>query len=197
MLDCQETGTKVCSKCGKDLPATEFYNDPRKENRLRSVCKSCWAVRKKAYREKNRDRIAESDRRYYEANKEKAIQRKIRWQKENRAKITEQQRVRREQGNKLLLQLKTPCVKCGETRPWVIQFHHIDPAQKLFLVTLDSVMTKEWDVVSAEVAKCACLCANCHTEFHYFHRKTKGNPIDAFEKYLGGDIYATERPSRD
>ena len=197
MLDYQGDKVKTCSRCGEEKPATEFYKDPRKENRLRTVCKSCWAVRKKAYKEKNRDRIAESDRRYYEANKEKIIQRKSKWQKENQEKVNEKQRVRREQGNKLLLQLKTPCVKCGESKPWVIQFHHIDPKQKQFLVTLESVMTKEWEMVLAEAAKCACLCANCHTEFHYFHRKNKDNPIGAFEQYLRGDIYDIERPSRD
>lgn len=189
---------QICTKCGKELPATEYYKDPRKENRLRSVCKSCWAIRKKAYRENNRDRIAESDRRYYEANKEKLLQRKAKWQKENRERLTAQQRVRREQGNKLMLELKTPCVKCGDTRPWVIHFHHIDPTKKEFLVTLEAVMTKDWEVVLEEASKCACLCANCHTEFHYFNRKSKDNPVDAFERYLGGEIYETiTRPSRN
>ena len=187
---------KVCSKCGKELPVTEFYKDYRKEGRLKSICKRCWAERKKVYKEKNRERIAESDRRYYKANKDKLNQKKMRWQKENRERVTEQQRARRETGNNRLLRLKTPCVKCGETRPWVIQFHHIDQTKKEFMINITTVMTKEWEEVLKEVAKCACLCANCHTEFHYLHRKKKGNPIDMFEKYLRGDVYDAERPPR-
>ena len=178
---------KVCSKCGRELPYDAFYIDPRKEGRLRSPCKDCWSARKKAYRAKNRDRIAEKDKQYYQANKEKINRRTSNWQRNNRERINEQQRVRREKGLKLLLQLKTPCVKCGEVRPWVIQFHHIDPSKKKFLVDLDTAMFKGVDVLIAEAKKCACLCANCHIEFHYLYGKNPKDPVNAFEKYLGGE----------
>lgn len=192
-----DTEKKICGKCGKELPLTEFYKDYRREGRYKPICKACWAIRKKEYKEKNRERIAESDRRYYEANKDRLIQRKIKWQKENRERVSEQQRARREIGNERLLRLKTPCVKCGEKRPWVIQFHHIDQTKKEFMINISTVMSKEWEEVLEEVSKCACLCANCHTEFHYLHRKKKGNPVEVFEKYLRGDIGDTERTSRN
>lgn len=189
---------QICTKCGKELPATEYYKDPRKEGRLRPVCKSCWAIRKKAYRKNNRDRIAESDRRYYQANKEKLLKRKAKWQKENRERVTEQQRVRREPGNNLLLKLKTPCVKCGETRPWVIQFHHIDPSKKAFEIRAETVISKDLETVNEEVAKCACLCANCHIEFHRFYGTNPDGLADSFDRYLGGEMDETiTRPSRN
>ena len=198
MRGCQDTEKKICGKCGKELPLTEFYRDYRREGRYKPICKACWAIRKKEYKEKNRERIAESDRRYYEANKAKINQRKSRWQKENRERVTEQQRVRRENGNKLLLQLKTPCVKCGEARSWVIQFHHINPSEKMFEITIETVLCKKQEAVKKEVSKCACLCANCHTEFHRFYGRNPVDPVAAFGRYLGGEIDETvTRPSRN
>lgn len=178
---------KVCSKCGRELPDEAFYIDPRKEGRLRSPCKECWSIRKKAYREKNKDRIVEQNRQYYLENKERINQKTSKWQRENRESIKERYRGKREEGLKLLLQLKTPCVKCGESRHWVIQFHHIDPSQKKFHVTADSIIRKEMDAVVAEANKCACLCANCHIEFHSFYGFNPKDPVTDFKKYLGGE----------
>lgn len=182
---------KVCSKCGEDLPEDEFYSDPRKEGRLRSVCKTCWAKRKKTYREKNKEMFAEKNRQYYEANKKKINQRVRKWRKENHHEIMERQRERRQEASALLLKLKTPCVKCGENRRWVIHFHHIDPAVKSFELSADTVAHKKIGDVKNEASKCACLCANCHTEFHHFYGNNPDNPEMAFEEYLGGEKHET------
>lgn len=81
--------------------------------------------------------------------------------------------------------LKTNCIKCGEDRPWVIQFHHINPKDKLFDVT--QVGTRSRAAVWEEASKCVCLCSNCHDEFHHFFGKQPVEPTDAFEKYMNED----------
>jgi hypothetical protein len=110
----------------------------------------------------------------------------------------EQQMARRKRGKEVLANLKKPCAKCGETRPWVIHFHHIDPAEKAFDIDLEAVIYKNDDIIKAELDKCTCLCANCHIEFHHFYGKIPEKPRAAFEKYLGGKKYETiTRPSRN
>lgn len=182
---------KVCSKCGKELPKTAFYLDPRKEGRLRSVCKSCWAERKKKYEQDHREKISESNKRYYEANKERINERTRRWRKDNHEELMERQRIKRQAASALIYQFRTPCVKCGDERPWVIHFHHIEPAQKAFLLTADNVSHKTEAVAMEEAAKCACLCANCHAEFHYLYGKNPAEPVIAFEEYIGGKKHET------
>jgi len=61
--------------------------------------------------------------------------------------------------------LKTPCIVCGfDKHPEAIDFHHLDPTEKDFIVARS--MGKAWDKVKAEIEKCVCLCANCHRLHH-------------------------------
>jgi len=83
--------------------------------------------------------------------------------------------------------LKTECCKCGEDRPWVIQFHHVDPANKKFPVTMCG--TRSRSALWKEAAKCVCLCSNCHDEFHHFFGKQPTNPVEALDEYLYGESY--------
>ena len=78
--------------------------------------------------------------------------------------------------------LKTDCIKCGEDRPWVIQFHHVDHNTKEFDVT--QVGTRSRAAIWKEASKCICLCSNCHDEFHHFFGKQPADPVDALNKYL-------------
>ena len=81
--------------------------------------------------------------------------------------------------------LKTDCIKCGEDRPWVIQFHHVDHRTKEFDVT--QIGTRSRASIWKEASKCVCLCSNCHDEFHHFFGKQPKDPIDAFERYMDED----------
>jgi hypothetical protein len=54
-----------------------------------------------------------------------------------------------------------PCAVCGEMDPMVKEFHHLDPAEKLFNIG-NSWQTRSMVQIVAEVAKCVILCANCH-----------------------------------
>ena len=84
----------------------------------------------------------------------------------------------------LINSLKTPCVKRGESRFYVIDFHHIDPRNKLFTVSDGNKVHKSKEDVLSEIQKCACLCKNCHREFHYFYGFKSEHPVEDFEKYL-------------
>ena len=60
------------------------------------------------------------------------------------------------------------CVKCGDERTYVLDFHHKDATEKEF--TIGKMKKGSFNVIQAEIDKCVCLCANCHREFHYFEK---------------------------
>jgi transposase len=56
------------------------------------------------------------------------------------------------------------CAICGYDRyVGALQFHHLDPREKAFVVSLRGV-TRGIDRLRAEARKCVLLCANCHAE---------------------------------
>jgi len=61
------------------------------------------------------------------------------------------------------------CKKCGESRPHLIDAHHIDPTTKKFSLG-HSPQGKE--ATKKELAKCIALCSNCHRHFHFLERET-------------------------
>ena len=63
---------------------------------------------------------------------------------------------------------RTQCAKCGETRTYLLDFHHINPEEKEFTIGVLKRGAKE--KLQEEIDKCICLCANCHREFHHFER---------------------------
>jgi len=64
---------------------------------------------------------------------------------------------------------KCSCGKCGETRSYVLDFHHIDPSQKSF--NLGDATKYSVEKLKLELEKCITLCRNCHSEFHYFEKE--------------------------
>ena len=56
-----------------------------------------------------------------------------------------------------------PCVCCGQNNPDVIQWHHVDRAEKDHTIWSGGYgEEKFWD----EVLKCIPVCANCHMLLH-------------------------------
>lgn len=69
------------------------------------------------------------------------------------------------------------CVVCGYDRcVAALQFHHLDPATKLFGISTEGA-SRSLDSLRAEAAKCALVCANCHAEIEAGVR-TLANPAD-------------------
>lgn len=105
------------------------------------------------------------------------------WQEKNVDKVKEYNRLnKREQIKKRRAFIneyksKCTCKKCGDARPYVLDFHHIDPTQKSF--DLGDASTKSINALKIELEKCITLCRNCHSEFHYLE-KEQGINIDTY-----------------
>jgi hypothetical protein len=61
------------------------------------------------------------------------------------------------------------CVRCGESHPACLDFHHRDATQKSFTVAKFAGQSSRISLedLRAEVAKCDVLCANCHRIHHW------------------------------
>ena len=68
-----------------------------------------------------------------------------------------------------MLELKggRSCARCGEAHPGTLDFHHRDPAQKLFILATVNARARDQEEIAAEIAKCDVLCANCHRKLHW------------------------------
>ena len=58
------------------------------------------------------------------------------------------------------------CAKCGDTRSYVLDFHHIDPSTKVEKVSkiVSNHYSASNNEIKNEIDKCIVLCANCHRE---------------------------------
>lgn len=58
------------------------------------------------------------------------------------------------------------CQKCGEDRPWLLNFHHKNPEEKEFHIK--DIRRKRLSFLIKEIEKCELLCYNCHKEKHHY-----------------------------
>lgn len=63
--------------------------------------------------------------------------------------------------------LTLSCIKCGESHPACIEFHHRDPSQKDIGVGDMAKGGYSVERMMEEIAKCDVLCSNCHRKHHY------------------------------
>ena len=59
------------------------------------------------------------------------------------------------------------CCDCGYKRNIAaLEFHHVNPEEKLFGIDLRKCSNLQWDRLVEEVKKCILICSNCHRERH-------------------------------
>lgn len=191
---------RKCKSCGKLLPETDFYHHVGYADGLDTKCKECQKEYQRKYRSENkelvkerssaarkrdREKIRARNREFYAKTKNDPyyIQKRKETYDRNKHKYHEKDREKRKSFNE---KWKRPCEKCGEERLYLIQFHHIDPSKKCFCIGANACLRSE-SVLTEEVAKCVCLCSNCHDEFHYLYGQKPKFPAEALYEYLKED----------
>lgn len=130
--------TKLCSKCEKQKPLSEYHVNRGKPDGLHNYCKSCWKIYRKSH---------------YTANKTKYIDKATRWKLARRKELAE-------------LKKDLCCIKCGENHPAALDFHHTDPTYKEGSIgTVASRWSR--NRLEKELEKCVVLCSNCHRKLHH------------------------------
>lgn len=71
------------------------------------------------------------------------------------------------------------CVKCGESHPACLDFHHRDPATKRYTVAKMALNGCSIETIREEIEKCDVLCANCHRKEHYDAGSSNGRTSDS------------------
>jgi hypothetical protein len=133
---------KKCTSCKIEKSFESFYDrlNATGENVRTSRCKSCIKERTKTWRK------AEG-KEQWKGYEERRVAGNMQFLQDERAK---------------------GCQKCGETRPYVVDFHHLDPAQKSFTIGATNRWTRTQ--LTSELQKCIRLCKNCHAELHYLEK---------------------------
>jgi hypothetical protein len=115
--------TIICSKCHKELPATldNFFYEKLGKHQLRSKCKRCYSKDDQRYREENKERKREWDKKWYNQNREKRLKQSRDWGKKvmekSISKLTYQQL------HDKIRKLKTKnkfCTICNERKDLVL-----------------------------------------------------------------------------
>ena len=165
------TNQKKCSCCHRTLPVDSFWKAKGSFDGLQGYCKDCAKMKRAKYQKDHPEKMRDYAKKHWRKYREKMVE-----YDKNRVNVKRE----------FINTLKTPCVKCGEPRLWVIQFHHINPDEKGFGIGDGSNPHKSKESVIQEVKKCVCLCANCHREFHHFYGQKPPNPVESINEYLNG-----------
>ena len=107
---------------------------------------------------KTKEEIRAYNRNYYQRNRERLLQK----QAGKNKRFAEKRR-------RWLADYKSglKCVRCGESHPAMLTFHHIKPAEKSFTIGDILAVKAGLKRLLAEIAKCEVLCANCHAKEHW------------------------------
>jgi len=124
----------------------------------------------KSWRKRNRDHCRKYNREYYrknicskgivDASKEEEVE------KTRKAKKRERRKKAISIVKKFISDYKNVrcCVRCGESDPICLVFHHIDPLLKE--KSISKLYKSGIRKVKEEIKKCILLCANCHMKLH-------------------------------
>jgi hypothetical protein len=108
--------------------------------------------------EKRRAYSREYDKEYYRKNREHLLEK----QKEKNQRHIEKVGAWLNEYKKGL-----SCARCSESHPATLQFHHRDPKEKDFSVSMFRRGKYSKERILAEIAKCEVICANCHAKEHW------------------------------
>lgn len=155
---------KVCKKCGRELPISEFYVHKQMGDGYLNFCKECVKSRVHKHREDNIERIREYDRNRHNSKERGKKQRealknnierykkfsmqKKEWAKRNREKRIAHYKLKKAIDNGIILKPNI-CENCGKTN-CIIEGHHFDYTKPLEV---------KW------------LCCECHGKEHRRYKK--------------------------
>ena len=126
---------KTCARCHNQFPPTSehFTIDSYRKDGFSPYCRVC---------KRTKDRVADAT---------------------PAARARRQQR--RVAARNCVLEwykLNLGCSICHETEPCCLQADHLDGYEKLYNVSIMCGKGLGLDLIKEELAKCRCLCANCH-----------------------------------
>lgn len=151
---------KKCTKCAATKDLSEF---PINGSRERSQCKACVAERSRLWRLEHPGYAKTYMDEYAKANYPVMVER----MKLKKLEIHEWKRAR-------------GCSVCGESEPWVLDMHHLDPSEKETSAAKSGTLRH----FLKEASKCILLCSNCHRKVHAGVLTLSESVIQSFQASL-------------
>lgn len=146
----------ICQNCSNEFPMYVHIDGKRKCLSRRKYCLACSPIGKggRPDLKLNPEYIGATEEQRRTISGERA-------KKRSNEKRTKR---RRDMAAKMIEYKGGKCQICGYDRcSRALEFHHLDPSKKDFTLAR-TAWARSWDVVKAELDKCALLCANCHRE---------------------------------
>lgn len=134
---------KQCSKCSEVKPLKDFNKKSSNKDGYEGRCKRCTRAEVKSSYIKNKEY-------YFKRNFETRFR---------NAKLIDS------------IKDKLRCSVCGESRNWVLDFHHPDSSKKEGQVST-LIINNSINKALKEIEKCVVLCSNCHRDLHYKERNS-------------------------
>ena len=107
-----------------------------------------------------REKQAQYSKKYYEKNKQLVIDKASKRRRSQAAHFA-------------AFKATKSCIKCGESHPATLDFHHVEyhpNNKKVHKLVADGHW---WKRIEEEIAKCVVLCSNCHRIHHHEEREEK------------------------
>jgi len=126
------------------------------------------------YYKNNKEKHRKNMKKFREANPEKKEEYCKKWKSKNKDRVREKNNeYKRKQNQKrkgFIDDYKKSCfcLKCEESRFYMLDFHHKDSNLKDF--NLGEATKYSLNKIKKEIEKCIMLCRNCHSEFHYLEK---------------------------
>lgn len=130
---------KKCPKCNEEKALADFAKNSFREDGLQRICRMCVKKQDADLFKKNKTNIVARNKKYADKT--------IKWFNEYKQTLS--------------------CEICGESREWVLDFHHKDPNEKDFNIGEKWRQGYSISRLKNEINKCMCVCANCHRDIHY------------------------------
>lgn len=112
-------------------------------------------------------------------NRKRQVERAQDWQAKTRADV-----------QRLFAEFRASgCVVCGEAHPACLDAHHVLPDEKEFRVWAWRRIGLSPTKVQAELAKCVCICANCHRKLHHADHAAAKSAISAAGVVAAAEIW--------
>lgn len=82
----------------------------------------------------------------------------------NKKDLYSKQKEHREKNRQKMLEYlkNNPCVDCGESNPYVLDFDHVRGEKSFSVGKAISGSHRSWVKILEEINKCEVRCANCH-----------------------------------
>ena len=139
-----------CRKCNEIIPVRAEINGRQVNLQNRKFCLKC-----SPFNKHNTSKHDPIERRKYSkySEKQKDLIKQLLYKRAFKRKL------------ELVKSKGGGCCKCGYNKCLrALEFHHENPEDKLFGLSINNLWSKSWEEIEKEAGKCILVCANCHRE---------------------------------